>query len=185
MTLNRRTLCTLAVSEVMRYVEDEGCDKVMRTFYDANGAGHEVQVNKKTLNVFKHSGTNCIRCGLKGLYFKIERIDQGRPSLFLYGVDSAGEEVLMTKDHIIPKSWGGQDVMANFQTMCRACNIEKANRLPEGSVVVATETWDEFRTNCAHHDVYKTLHVCNYLAEPKVCYRVDCPRTNPKNFVEK
>lgn len=40
-----------------------------------------------------------------------------------------GEEVLMTKDHIIPKSKGGRNHLSNYQPMCQKCNQEKDDKL--------------------------------------------------------
>jgi hypothetical protein len=36
-------------------------------------------------------------------------------------------EILFTKDHIIPKSRGGKNILANYQTMCVECNNKKGN----------------------------------------------------------
>ena len=49
--------------------------------------------------------------------------------LNLYAVDDNGDEILMTKDHIIPRSKGGIDDISNYQTMCRLCNEAKGNKL--------------------------------------------------------
>ena len=38
-----------------------------------------------------------------------------------------GEEVLMTKDHIIPKSLGGKNTIYNLQPMCQFCNSRKGS----------------------------------------------------------
>lgn len=38
--------------------------------------------------------------------------------------------VLMTQDHIVPKSRGGATMMSNLQTMCEKCNSEKGNDVP-------------------------------------------------------
>lgn len=46
-------------------------------------------------------------------------------------IDENGKEVLMTKDHIIPKSKGGADDISNYQTMCERCNEAKGNRLED------------------------------------------------------
>lgn len=51
--------------------------------------------------------------------------------LNLYAIDENGKEVLMTKDHIIPKSKGGADDISNYQTMCERCNEAKGNRLED------------------------------------------------------
>lgn len=40
-------------------------------------------------------------------------------------IDENGKEVLMTKDHIIPKSKGGANDISNYQTMCKRCNEAK------------------------------------------------------------
>ena len=46
--------------------------------------------------------------------------------LDLYGfIDE--EEVLMTIDHIVPKSKGGINENINYQTMCKICNEMKAD----------------------------------------------------------
>lgn len=43
------------------------------------------------------------------------------------GRDSAAG-VILHVDHIIPRSRGGQDTLANYQTLCHLCNIGKSNR---------------------------------------------------------
>lgn len=40
-------------------------------------------------------------------------------------IDENGKEVLMTKDHVIPKSKGGANDISNYQTMCKRCNEAK------------------------------------------------------------
>jgi 5-methylcytosine-specific restriction endonuclease McrA len=39
----------------------------------------------------------------------------------------SADDVLMTKDHIIPLSKGGKDYLGNLQTMCKFCNSAKDN----------------------------------------------------------
>ena len=34
----------------------------------------------------------------------------------------------MTKDHILPKKWGGKDDIDNMQTMCKDCNEAKGSQ---------------------------------------------------------
>ncbi len=91
----------------------------------------EVSVNTYSvrLRTFKRS-TICVRCGLKGTHFWAEsNHNMNNYHLNLYATNEHGHEVLMTKDHIIPKSKGGADTLANMQTMCTKCNLKKGNQL--------------------------------------------------------
>lgn len=89
--------------------------------------GFEVKINHSIrLQCFKDLGTTCVKCGLKGEFFAIESKSDERPHLNLYGIRD-GEEILITHDHIIPKSKGGKDFIGNSQTMCAYCNHEKGD----------------------------------------------------------
>ncbi len=37
--------------------------------------------------------------------------------------------VILTIDHIIPRSKGGSNALSNLQTMCRDCNRDKGDKL--------------------------------------------------------
>lgn len=49
------------------------------------------------------------------------------PHFNLYALKSCGKRVLMTKDHILPQSKGGNNDNDNLQTMCSECNNLKDN----------------------------------------------------------
>lgn len=87
----------------------------------------------------------CVDCGIKGVYFAKERTAKLMKStgtigvwrsmnslqgnmhgwhLNMYAIQD-GREVLMTKDHIRPKCYGGPDKLDNLQTMCVICNCKK------------------------------------------------------------
>lgn len=71
-------------------------------------------------------------CGIEGKFFAKEKFaDQSTYHLNLYAVDNNGDEILMTKDHIIPRSKGGIDDISNYQTMCKLCNEAKGNKLED------------------------------------------------------
>lgn len=94
--------------------------------------GDYIKGNSQRYQTFFTKGFKCACCGIKGKYFAKE-ITRGDASyhLNLYALDKNGTEVLMTKDHIIPKSKGGQDVLDNYQPMCYICNYKKGNTLEE------------------------------------------------------
>jgi 5-methylcytosine-specific restriction endonuclease McrA len=78
---------------------------------------------------FKKHGVICACCGLEGKYFYKERFRQNSNYHFnLYGIDKDGNEILMTKDHIIPKSQGGKDCLKNYQPFCEICNNLKGSQ---------------------------------------------------------
>lgn len=41
-----------------------------------------------------------------------------------------GNEVMLTRDHIYPKSKGGLDNIKNYQVLCVKCNQKKADLSP-------------------------------------------------------
>lgn len=80
-------------------------------------------------NFLKH-GVVCVNCGLEGKYFYKERYKNDTNYHFnLYAINKDGYEVLMTKDHIIPKSLGGPNSIDNYQPMCSPCNSNKGSKI--------------------------------------------------------
>lgn len=74
----------------------------------------------------------CVDCGIEGTVFLLQkRFRDDSPHMNLYAVDGSGKLILMTKDHVLPKSRGGRDVMENYQTMCQICNTRKGSQLEE------------------------------------------------------
>lgn len=89
------------------------------------------------------SNNQCVVCKRVGTLWLLQahhchRNDNGdiilreNPHLNLYTVDDDDSLVLMTRDHIVPRSKGGLDVLENLQTMCTICNNAKGNTLPDG-----------------------------------------------------
>ena len=101
------------------------------------------KVNPKSLRYHTFDkNLTCVGCGIKGRFLALERClsDKGGNEgekegqgfhLNLYALDEMGREVLMTKDHIMPKSKGGPDVLENMQTMCTYCNSHKQDTIPD------------------------------------------------------
>jgi hypothetical protein len=90
--------------------------------------GDKIHMASDRYKTFLTSGTKCVDCGLEAKYFAKERDwKQLQYHFNLYGVNDNGEEILFTKDHVIPKSKGGKNELSNYQTMCSKCNELKGN----------------------------------------------------------
>lgn len=90
--------------------------------------GFKVRITSTRLYNFKIHGITCVSCGITGSLLAVEGPKKGRPHVNMYGFDKDGNEVLMTKDHVIPKSKGGANHISNMQTMCITCNMDKGNK---------------------------------------------------------
>lgn len=102
-----------------------------------DGVNHvvEVSMGSHRYQLFAAKGVKCVKCGTVGTYFALERGVNNNPDRFhfnLYGRDRAGYEIMITKDHVIPRSKGGRNKPTNYQPMCYKCNIKKSNRLDNG-----------------------------------------------------
>lgn len=92
--------------------------------------GDPLKANSQRYTLFFTKGFKCVKCGIEGKYFAKERdpsSNSDKYHLNLYALDENGKEVLMTKDHIIPKSKGGKNKLENYQTMCCICNKKKGD----------------------------------------------------------
>lgn len=79
----------------------------------------------RRLQVFAKKGTACVRCGVEGIHLLSSVDPGGGHHVDLYTQDFT----LMTIDHILPRSRGGQNTLANYQPMCQHCNARKGNTL--------------------------------------------------------
>lgn len=92
-----------------------------------DGQTYTVKLTSHKIPCFRKSMT-CVCCGLTGEVFCLESFGQG-PHFNLYAVKD-GKRILITKDHIVPKSAGGKNTLDNFQTMCFPCNhLKGANNV--------------------------------------------------------
>lgn len=89
--------------------------------------GRQLKITSSRIRLFFLKGVVCCRCGIEGSEFRLESHTTEAPHLNLYAVREDGTRVLMTKDHIYPKSLGGPNHMDNYQTMCQPCNGKKGN----------------------------------------------------------
>lgn len=120
-----------SIEEVEEKVKDVLFEKE-RNLSKVNFDGDMIKGNSQRYQTFFTKGCKCVKCEIEGKYFAKEKHLKDRSfHLNLYAIDENGEEVLMTKDHIIPKSKGGANDISNYQTMCERCNKAKGNRLEE------------------------------------------------------
>ena len=102
-------------------------------------AGKEVSVRSKRYKCYARNGVKCVRCGIEGSYFAAERardtvmvqVVNPKYHLNLYHKTESGGEIMLTVDHILPRSRGGMDVVENMQPMCVICNTAKGNLTEE------------------------------------------------------
>lgn len=98
-------------------------------------SGYNVKLSSQRIITFKKNPC-CVICGLKGdtMVLEFGNKPEGAPHLNFYAQwkredesSSKRKSILITKDHIIPKSKGGRNVLSNYQTMCTKCNSFKGN----------------------------------------------------------
>lgn len=136
--------------KVMEEVTHEGVTRVINglgeTFSSDFGFGAQAKVSSQRTLLFKDNIT-CVCCGIKGAFYrKTASFVNGNLSYHvnLYGSYPTGEEVLFTKDHIVPKSLGGKDKLTNFVTACSTCNSIKQN---------STSSWADIKKDLSLLDV--------------------------------
>lgn len=105
-------------------------------------AGQKVNgLRSSRINCLIAGGGKCVRCGLQGSLWALERHHPNEPyHVNLYGLGKKNKEVMLTRDHIIPKSKGGTTDALNCQVLCSKCNTKKADLVQLGSA--------DFSTSC-------------------------------------
>jgi len=97
---------------------------------------HKVGVTSLRLKTFcrankERNGIYCSACGIKASFFAVESFTGSQLEsrhVNLYGYNDDGQEVLFTRDHIVPRSSGGADNLGNSQVMCQPCNSSKGSQ---------------------------------------------------------
>lgn len=103
-------------------------------------AGRSVSIRR--MQCYAVKGVACVRCGIQGTEIRLEEWSNGGGiHLDFYGYNQNGHRVMMTIDHIVPKSKGGPNELSNYQPMCEPCNSKKgANLEPKITELISTET---------------------------------------------
>lgn len=134
--------------EEKRYEIQEVFDMLGKSYLSLKTVGHgrresievdgfKVKRSSLRYSLFYQKGIKCVCCGKEGTHFKLD-VGEGqdpttsnRRHFNLYAEDGT----LITKDHIVPKSFGGADNVDNLQVMCKHCNELKRNT-PEQDMTV-------------------------------------------------
>lgn len=92
---------------------------------------HRIRFDSQRYELFFTSpySPSCNICGIGGATTYLEKF----PNEHVYHINVYGrrgkKEVMLTKDHIIPKAKGGADIMSNYQILCFDCNQEKSDEI--------------------------------------------------------
>ena len=136
---------TYSLDEIFPLIEDNPQKKIL--------LGEDpIKVGTLRLFMFKVKGVRCVTCGLEGVFFSKEQhhnVKYYDLHLNLYAINSFGHDVLMTNDHIVPKSKEGKTEIDNLQPMCYHCNQRKSNKTGEEFMVFLSSKKRERESNSA------------------------------------
>jgi len=122
----RKRLAAVPVWEVFNAIEDIDPDeRFKKRTLQIPGTKYSYKLYRPT--IFLAIGTTCVDCGVEGTYFALEKWGDNSLHFDLYGRDAEGSPVMITIDHILPRSKGGPNQVSNYQPMCQPCNEEKAD----------------------------------------------------------
>ena len=151
-----------------------------------NVDGYHVYVDSWRYRTFYQKGTKCACCGKEGKYFKLhpDSSNAERAHFNLYSEDG----MLLTKDHIIPKSLSGKDCIDNFQTYCEECNRNKGNTLPENvSVKLKQKIEPKYEIQCEDLQTGKINKFVNVEQAAKwLCHqKINAGNIKPKDLINR
>lgn len=157
----RTRLGTIAIDDVLPHLD--GDSHVFGEF--------KIETNELRLQTFKEKGVKCAQCGIEGKLFAIEIMNNDKKKRLyfdLYAVNDSQQEILMTHDHIIPKSMGGAHDITNTQPMCCICNNKKGSKINflnlEQKEKMFIDAFNAFETSEHNADDY-----INFLSAVKIC----------------
>jgi hypothetical protein len=94
--------------------------------FRAKGQRYRVKMRDSRMMLFSESQF-CAACFVKGDHFWLEHSGCFPPHFNLYAINHCGHPVMLTLDHIIPRSRGGTKHPSNIQLLCTRCNQVKKN----------------------------------------------------------
>lgn len=132
----------------------------------------------------------CYKCGVIADRWILERgVNEapGKPIMNLYGKNQLGHLVMMTRDHIIPKSLGGVDSILNLRPACDACNANRGNILNAADrkfMLEHPELIDEARVHQGRRHVHQQISMLSYPM-PSVIQKMLKPFLEAQKIIDK
>lgn len=102
------------------------------------------KTNSVRMRVLSRTPCACADCGIPASFVAVERTlgaHQTGYHINVYAIDANGKEVMLTHDHVIPKSKGGPSTLENGQVLCSRCNFKKADTLPDKDMIASEKPW--------------------------------------------
>ncbi len=127
---------------------------------------YNIRMNSDRYKLFKIS-PSCCACGLIGTKFILQHKTGENLSHFQFYGEEDGRDVLMTRDHITPKSYGGEDDLSNYATLCYICNQIK------GSLPLSYQSVNELRELQRNKERLTTQELRKRMAKSRLLL-VDC-----------
>lgn len=133
------------------------------------------------LKTFKEKGLICINCGVEATICSRDGRYCAKTNTFkyqhnnFYGFYNNAEVFLLTADHIISKSKGGEDSLNNTQPMCSGCNWSKKSSSSPFKVITNLES--HIGKKC-HVELWKTGCVFIYEGTENGLHILKTPKTN-------
>ncbi len=127
--ISYQVLGVFDIEDVLPYIAKDGTEGKLTIDYVINCVVWSVNMGSDRMRCLQRS-PRCLCCGLEGIQFQLELPPRDkRPHFNLYGMDTDGDLVMLTKDHIIPRARGGGNHQSNLQTLCCLCNERKRDLL--------------------------------------------------------
>lgn len=123
-------ICEVDLLQTLQEAKEAQADGILLKNYKFANAEYPVNIASDKYQVFNRSRT-CACCGVVGNRLFLANYEENRFNFQLFAEVKDRPEskepifVLMTKDHILPKSQNGTDEFANYQCLCAACNFAK------------------------------------------------------------
>lgn len=114
--------------------------------------GHKYNPDSSRYILYREKGLQCAKCKITANVAIFERhknsnlsnLKENQKWHWNFYYKSEGVELMMTRDHILPKSLGGSDKLSNCQPMCESCNRKKGNGQTKETINVPFKVANNF-----------------------------------------